>query len=584
MKLRAVASVVWRCGKAALPVVLILLLAAALRFPGIRWGENYLYHPDEWKVVNPVKYAFEGKWRLDEYNYPSAFHYSCVPVVWLLMRQGVIPGPHHWLTHVTVRGMSGLYGLLTVLVVYFIGSAMQSRRAGLLAALALAVTPLHVVNSHYATVDVPVAFWCSLVMLMAVSILKRASWWKFVLAGLFAGSTAATKYNGGLVVLSPGLALLFAQYTAASGAWWRRLLRTALAAVGLRVWLMAAAGCVAFAAWVPYVVWEWDHVITNGILRQINIAKENFFLPYLDIAPGPIYLWDTVLRFGLGTPLLLVATAGFLLGLWRHRPVDIVVGLWAVTYYAGVSTAFLKFMRHLIPILPVTALWAGVFLAWLWEEGQRRGSRVATGLAGVLAAAVLLVSGLHAAAFTRLFVEEDVRMVAELWLREHFPREVSIGRLVSPVGLDRCDKPQLHFHFTNLIQDRSIEQLLRQEPELVVLSNYDYGDIFRLEQHLEHPDYQQGMIRDLLVMAPAFHALLEGRRGYREIARFEKRPELLGLDFGVDFPPHDWLYTNPTVTILQREATPVPAQVPVEPVTSPEESLPSSSAPPPDPD
>ena len=59
-------------------------------------------------------------------------------------------------------------GVGTVWAVYAIGVRLWGRRAGLLAALTLAVMPLHAQHSHFLTVDVPATFWGMLSLLWAV--------------------------------------------------------------------------------------------------------------------------------------------------------------------------------------------------------------------------------------------------------------------------------------------------------------------------------------------------------------------------------------------------------------------------------
>ena len=59
-------------------------------------------------------------------------------------------------------------GVGTVWAVYAIGRRLWGRRAGLLAALTLAITPLHAQHSHFLTVDVPATFWAMLSLLWAV--------------------------------------------------------------------------------------------------------------------------------------------------------------------------------------------------------------------------------------------------------------------------------------------------------------------------------------------------------------------------------------------------------------------------------
>ena len=78
--------------------------------------------------------------------------------------------------------------------------------AGLLAALALAVIPFHVKDSHIATIDVPMVFWLAWSLYFSARILRDGRRKNYIWAGVFAGLAASTKYNGILVLVCVGVA------------------------------------------------------------------------------------------------------------------------------------------------------------------------------------------------------------------------------------------------------------------------------------------------------------------------------------------------------------------------------------------
>ena len=67
----------------------------------------------------------------------------------------------------------------------------------------LALSYLHVRESHFGVTDVPMMFFAVCSMLFIVkSYYSKASLRNYVLAGVFAGLAASTKYNGVLVAVS----------------------------------------------------------------------------------------------------------------------------------------------------------------------------------------------------------------------------------------------------------------------------------------------------------------------------------------------------------------------------------------------
>src|SRR5262249_39985687 len=72
------------------------------------------------------------------------------------------------------------------------------RRTALVAAVMLAVMPLHVRESRYTLTDVPATFFALAALVLSLRAHNRATAWSFALAGAAAGLAGATKYNAGL--------------------------------------------------------------------------------------------------------------------------------------------------------------------------------------------------------------------------------------------------------------------------------------------------------------------------------------------------------------------------------------------------
>lgn len=101
---------------------------------------------------------------------------------------------------------------LWIVVLLVVGKKLYSERSALGAALLMAVLSLHVLHSHYATVDVPVTFLITLSFLFATCLLERRKLTYYLGAGLAAGLAAGTKYTG-IFTLSPLLAAHFLVFT-----------------------------------------------------------------------------------------------------------------------------------------------------------------------------------------------------------------------------------------------------------------------------------------------------------------------------------------------------------------------------------
>jgi hypothetical protein len=129
-----------------------------------------------------------------------------------------IPGDGHWrwwLSHPSFlhwnRLLSVLLGTGTIIMTYRLGNFLCNRWSALAAAALLAVVPFHIALSAKVLPEAPMGFFFFTAITLAVSFLLNKQRAPFFLSLIFCGAAAATKLNGGLVVLAPALALIFLQ-------------------------------------------------------------------------------------------------------------------------------------------------------------------------------------------------------------------------------------------------------------------------------------------------------------------------------------------------------------------------------------
>ncbi len=154
------------------------------------------------------------------------------------------------------RALTALLGTLAVFVTYLAGQRLLTR-IGLVAALFLAVAALHVQQSHYITVDATTALFtaCAAFFALGMPVVGRDSF-PIMLVGssVSAGLAAGTKYNAGLVIAMPLVALALA-----GGHPMRRRLAAALGAL--------AACVLTFLITTPFAL--LDRPLLEASLRSV---------------------------------------------------------------------------------------------------------------------------------------------------------------------------------------------------------------------------------------------------------------------------------------------------------------------------
>ena len=206
----------------------LLLLAAALRIPGLRYGLPFpLLNPDEESIV-PRAWAIGHGDGLDPgwYDYPSLLFYLLAPL------EALVSEPSYGVA----RALAAAVGIVGVGAAWWLGRVAYGEAAALVAGSACAVATVHVAYSHMAVTDVLLT--AGVTVTLALLVADRLEW-----AGVAAGLAVSAKYPG--VFLAVPLLL----------AGWRRWRRLIVA---------AALAAAAFVVTSPFVVVHagaaWDDI------------------------------------------------------------------------------------------------------------------------------------------------------------------------------------------------------------------------------------------------------------------------------------------------------------------------------------
>lgn len=444
----------------------ILVLAAALRLKGIGWGLPYSFlNVDESTVLPKAFGAARGGLNPQFFYYPSFFFYLvgavyllATPVLWLMRDANplatasfvVDPGPYFLLG----RLVSAAAGTASVYLLYRLGREAFGRPAGLVAALLLAVAPLHVAYSHMAVTDVT-ATALSLLAFLLLLRAARGAGIRLLLAGaLAAGLATSTKYNLGLLVLPATVAAVYAcrdEVRARLAAPSRRA--AAARAAGSEGSGRRASGARVAAAWArslllrvylpmlaafvlgsPFVVLDAGH-FWRDFLRQNRIMARGW-LGFENAGNGLWYNLHVNLAGAVGIVLVVLGLGGIAWAAWRHTRFDLVVAPYVVVYVAYVSTWKELADRYLLPVVPLLLLLA------VRPCLEIAGARPAWRKAAVPAVAALLTLALVAPLagsldFARDLSGPDTRARAKAWIEGNVPAGSVVARETSGPPLVR---------------------------------------------------------------------------------------------------------------------------------------------------
>jgi len=515
-------------------IVLFAALAAGvlLRLVGIHWGlpnsEHYFsYHPDEIFLLLPSFGFAEGDWNPHFFNYGTLYIYLIgLPAVLLQL----VPSPDRFplglhTLYLEGRLITALLGTATVGLLYLAGSR-ESRWLAAMSAALLAVCPLHVVTSHYATVDVPATFFLTLAFVLALrGAADQRGKTSFAL-GLAVGLAAATKYNVGLFIVPALLAPALGPARRFPPSWWLGL--PAGAALGFLI------GC-------PFAV---TGEFLEGVAYELRHARIGGTLAFVDAGSGWAYHLLRGLPVGLGFPLLISVIVGIAAMMRRSGPAARLSLLWVVGYLLMIGFGRERFIRYLVPVAPFLCVIAAAGFRTLADT-----AREARGSVAVLAALLVLVTGAHTAGQVARFLPPDPRDSAWSAVRPQLDAPESEARVglpsfpwffhppVSPFNAGAYSRPSFA-EWNERVGGRvvltgwSTEALADLRPRFFFLSDLEVRDRLRLSDPA----------------ATEFVAELD--RLYGERTEFlPPRAPFAWLAPGGESAPPDWLYQSPHITL-----------------------------------
>lgn len=457
----------FRTHASGIALSLVLLVALVLRLVGLRFGLPYIYHPDEPAIIGPVRVMMQtGDFNPHWFNWPSFYIYIQLAVASARYFYGVSKGQFDAVTGMAMqhfypagRLATVLFGVATVYLVFLVGRRLFSKSVGIVAALLLAVSFLHVKDSHYITVDVPATFFVLLSFFFSLLIFQEGKLKDYLFAGLFAGLAASTKYNGILILLS----LFGAHFLGKQKPYLNRKL-----AVGV---LSAAFG---FLIGNPYALLDLPNFL-NGVAFDIyhythghlGYEGSNNWLFYLN------YLF----REGVGPGIFISAVGGLVLILVKRDIKLLFVSLFPLIYFILISNYKVRFVRNIMPVIPFLSLVAAYFFLegfrWL-KERTALNKIVDYMIFGILLLAVIAVPFIRSLQFDIGSSLLPTRTLAAAWIEKNIPKgsKIAANEYGPPLGDD-------HVVSTGNLTDYPFQFYRERGYDYLVLSSGDYGRFFR---------------------------------------------------------------------------------------------------------
>lgn len=414
-------------------IAAIVAFGFFLRFYGIRFGLPYLYHQDEPVTVGVALKFGTGSLNPHYFAHPHLLHYMLFGLYGVMFLIGLplrlwrsvsefqglfFRDPS--LFYGVGRGLCALLGTATLLVIYFYGKRLYGRTVGLLGALFLATSFLHVRSSHYVRHDVPVVFMILLSSLAIFHMGERGRRKDFFFAGLLSGLTVATNWNGA-ILLAPLVLGLF-------------LRKDPPKTVLVNLATVCGGGLVGLFAGSPFLFLD-----LRGSLQEFRRLFSSLVPSHpTGAALGggiPLKGWSSYLfhylRVGMGWPLEILGILGLLFLLVRHQKEDILFLSLPILYFCLIGSIHSSVRaEYILPVLPYLYLSAAVFLVWVTQRLKDAKRIVCFGIFIPFCMALPTVQSIR---HDYLITLKDTRTVAKEWIERHIPQgsRIAMERYIS---------------------------------------------------------------------------------------------------------------------------------------------------------
>ncbi len=467
-----------------LPILSILILSGIFRLNGLDWDIGYYYtpHPDERAILIKVSQlgSSTGYSFLDAENNswnPQWFAYGSFPLYFLkFFQEGLSFFTGEPLNDLRILGrlISVTADMGTIFFVYLIGKEMFGKREAVLSAFFVGFCVLHVQLSHFYAVDTLLTFFVTGILFFLYKISRFCNLKYSIAVGLLTGLGIATK-----VSLFPIYFTIFISYVifvtyplkmpdSNSASFFGRF---RYASKCFFVCILTSFFMVMVCQ--PYMFLDYSKFISD-ISEQSMMVRRLLDYPYtrqyIGTLPYFYQLYHLVI-WGLGIPFGLLAILGFLTSfirginfktqicftffagiipagiivfsssLWgiffaisilffalfinltirkQKAKEEILLLSWVLPYFLIVGAFEVKFLRYLLPIVPILFLFSSRTLVLAWEFVKDKGFRIKFSFL-TLVFIVFCLGIAYLISFSSIYSKKHSAVRMSNWIQENVP-------------------------------------------------------------------------------------------------------------------------------------------------------------------
>lgn len=424
-------------------LIWILIVAWLVRMIGIWHGLPDVYSVDEPALLNSI-FGLRFDKNPHHFDWPH-FHFYLSYVIFGIFYKARIgwqiwgwkpflenlypilwqdPAPYY----LVIRSLNATLGALTVLPIYLASKKLFSEKVAVLAAIIFVFAPFHVDNSHFATIDVPSAFWAAWVIYFSAKILFEGKLKDYILAGLFLGIAASTKYHAGFYALMILFAHLGFFYKGKKISWFLgniyREMPNIVSSLP-KLMISAVVSITAFFAGTPYALLDWKTFIraedpTGAFWQFSRQGKRYQIIPTTQRLFQHMFITFSKLIGYIPEFFAIYAVRESFFTKGREI---LLVSISALTFFLYVGSSEFSPIRIFTVLVPVLSMLSAYGFYEFIRVHKLKGIAV-----NRLMVLLLIIPILRVVYMDIAFARKDTRQLAKDWVTQNLPDGARIAR------------------------------------------------------------------------------------------------------------------------------------------------------------
>lgn len=522
----------------------ILALGFILRITGIEWGlptkteTLHTFYPDETIILTALSEMNPSSLDFNPHHFrngTSHFYISAAvlgvcsafKVLRLSPEKDFYRNNFREMDKIFLAGrvVSIVFALFTIFIIFFIGKELFGPAAGLLAALIVAIMPVHVIDSHFMYFDVPAAFWFTLALFFSTKIYSEPKMKWYILSAAAGAMACGAKYYGGIALLFP----LYAHMTGGS-------MEEKRSVIDRRILCAVVAFFAIFFATNPYLILAYREAAVQ-IKEMLGLASTTGMSPDTIKGNSFLFFYPVLMTFAMGIPLAVASWAGFFFQFAKLNKKTSILSFAFLSFYIPMSLFYTKMENYLLPVLPILALFAALLFIslkhWSWK---------------ILTALVIVYTFFYSAGYVYIMAKRDTRIQATEWIRQNIPAGTKIGAISFYFYTPPALYSYMHLmpenknavDYNTVLTDYDILKLQKERPSYFVITDFEYSE-----------DYQAFWKKGDVKSKELFLDFLMKKGMYENIKTFVEYPEIFGLKLDTRRPPWHMRYVKPEIKIYR---------------------------------